>query len=166
MKIKLLLSFLAMAIMIFVMRWQGQTLVTEVSTRGIIDLEMARTLDRLQQLQTAWQWTDVQLNIILDFGFILAYTWFFTTSAISIKKRRDWTRIGSVFIALAYIAGLLDVVENSLMYLVFSNSIGAASLNLIFYCATAKFILIAVLIFYFLLSLPFMRKKKKALEAG
>lgn len=163
MKIKLLLSFLAMALMIFVMRWQGETLVTEVSPRGIIDLEFARTTERLQQLQAVWQWKDLQLNIFLDFIFISAYTWFFATSAIRVKKHWDWTRISLLFITLAYLAGMLDVVENIFMYIAFTNNIGASGLKFIFYCAKVKFILIAVLIFYLLISIPFMRKKKQQL---
>ena len=159
MKRKWLLSFFAMLLMIFVMRWQGQTLVTEVSPRGIIDLEFARTTARLQQLQQAWFLKDLQLNILLDFVFIGAYTFFFVNTAFHIKKGRDWTRIGYAFVWLAFVAGLLDVVENILMYLAFTKSVGASSLNLIYYCAMAKFSLIALLLLYFVISLFFRSKR-------
>lgn len=159
MKRKWLLSFFAMLLMIFVMRWQGQTLVTEVSPRGIIDLEFARTTARLQQLQQAWSLKDLQLNILLDFVFIGAYTFFFVTTAIRIKIGRDWPRIAYVFVWLAFVAGLLDVVENILMYLAFTNSVGAFSSNLIYYCALVKFSLIALLLLYFVISLFFRPKR-------
>ena len=159
MKRKWLLSFFAMLLMIFVMRWQGQTLVTEVSPRGIIDLEFARTTARLQQLQQAWSLKYLQLNILLDFVFIGAYTFFFVTTAIRIKKGRDWTRFGYAFVWLAFVAGLLDVVENILMYLAFTKSVGASSFNLIYYCALGKFNLIALLLLYFAISLFFRPKR-------
>ena len=86
MKRQVLLSFVFLLVMIIVMRWQGKSLVTPMSPYGILDLEFARTGERMQQLRLFWNAKDVFFNVYMDFLFIASYTWFFISACQFIKK--------------------------------------------------------------------------------
>ena len=87
MKLRLLASFLFTVAMILVMRWHGMKLKTPQSSRGIIDLEFAKTPERFHQLQLFWNREVVLSNIYLDFLFIGAYAWFFYISSKTVNNR-------------------------------------------------------------------------------
>ncbi|HZI00134.1 MAG TPA: hypothetical protein VEX63_03235, partial [Flavisolibacter sp.] len=74
---RFIIALLAVIFMFIVMRLQGQSLVSPASPLGILDLEFAKTEERLQQLLIFWNTKDIYTNIFLDFFFIAAYTWFF-----------------------------------------------------------------------------------------
>lgn len=142
------------------MRWQGQTLVNAVSPKGIIDLEFAKTSEKLIALKTGWIKKDVTTNIYLDFLFIISYTWFFILACLYIKKVAKASTISSVFITVAIVAGLLDVLENCLMLFTISHSNNARALEFTYYSALLKFVLIGILILYLLLSVSLLKRKK------
>jgi len=161
MKRKLLISFLVLILMIFLMRWQGNSLNTPQSKHGIVDLEFAKTGERLSQLRLFWNHSDVVENIFLDFLFIAAYTWFFVTACNFVKEKNPWLYWGKNFSGIAIAAGLFDVCENFLMLLVWNGRFGPGVLQIVYYCAAIKFILAAIVILYLLISIPFALKSKR-----
>ncbi len=142
------------------MRWQGQTLVNEISTKGILDIEFAKTSEKLSKLKAGWNKKDVITNIYLDFLFIISYTWFFILACLYIKKRTNAKTIASVFITIAVLAGVLDVIENCFMLFAMDHSKNAQALKFTYYAALLKFILIGILFIYFILSISFLSLKK------
>ncbi|HWJ92676.1 MAG TPA: hypothetical protein VNR87_16275 [Flavisolibacter sp.] len=161
MKRNLVISFACVIIMIIVMRILGHSLVTPVSARGIIDLEFARTEGRLNQLRVFWNPSDINNNIYVDFVFIAAYGWFFVTACLFIKSRTNWSKWSNSFSALALSAAFFDVCENFLMLLVLNGRFNASVLQIVFYCALIKFVLIGCVVLFILGSLPFALTKKQ-----
>lgn len=160
---KLLFAALATIAMMFVMRYQGAVLVTPQSPRGILDLEFADTPAKLQSLLLLWDHDSVKLNIGLDFLFIAAYASFFflltrQTASISTGFMR---KVGQVLSRLCWLAAILDVVENGLMWFSFEQYYSPNSLVLTYYCAFCKFVLVGLAILYLLLSVPAWVKQKK-----
>jgi hypothetical protein len=154
MKRRLFISFLILVIMVITMRQQGKSLLTPVSLKGIINLELAKTPERFHQLQLFWNSSDVISNIFLDFLFIAAYTWFFVNGCRFVKQKlklQDWS---DRFLSLAIAAAFFDVCENFLMLLVWNGRFGTAVLQIIFYCAVIKFLLIGLVALYLLITLP------------
>jgi len=155
MKRNLLISFLFLVVMIVVMRWQGNNLVTPHSARGIIGLEFAKTSERLAQLQLFWNHEAVLQNIYLDFLFIIAYTWFLMTACKAVKNKKS-----NLFSALAISAAAFDVLENFLMILIWNDRFDPRLLQAVFYCALINFILVALVIIFLAIALPLLLKRK------
>ncbi|MFM6954453.1 MAG: hypothetical protein ACKOWL_05660 [Sphingobacteriaceae bacterium] len=155
-----LLGALATAI---IMQTQGAGFKTDFTPLGIVSLELASSITQVQQILAVWNRQDVLLNIGLDFLFIPAYTFFFIQSLkITISKHTfTWLqKIGTKLLAVAYLAATLDVIENILML---SSSMGHYSASSV--CATAtvatmKFLCIACVLFYLILSLPVTIKQR------
>ena len=147
------------------MRWQGAALVTPSSPNGIVDLEFASTDEKLRHLRLFWDHDTVVDNIFLDVLFIIAYTWFFVTGCRFIKNRRQ-TKWNDWFIAIAFAAGLFDVLENLLMLLVWNGRFSAAALQIVFYAAAIKFILAGIIVIYLLISIPLLFKKTSQVQAA
>jgi len=155
MKRTLLFSFFSLLLMMFIMRWQGQSLITPSSSIGILDLEFAKTTVRLNQLLLFWNYNDIALNIYLDFVFIAAYTWFFITSCIYLKEKFPLVNWSDRFISMAIAAALFDVCENLVMLFIINGRFNPSfALQVVFYCALAKFILAGIVLLYILIMLP------------
>ena len=148
MKRNLLLSFLVLIAMLVVMRWQGSSLITPQSPKGIIDLEFAKTPGRFQQLQFFWNHETVLQNIYLNFLFIFAYTWFLVTACKAVNNSKS-----NLFSALAISAGAFDLLENFLMILVWNERFSPSVLQIVFYVAAIKFLFAVIVIGYLILSL-------------
>ena len=146
------------------MRWQGADLQNTVSLHGIVDLEFANTSQRLYELLSRWELSMVKMNIRLDFLFIVAYTLFFSIASESCAEKWPEKTVprqaGFFFARVAYVAGVLDIAENLLMLQSINGNFTGVSLQITFYCAVIKFLLLAVIIIYLLASLPFVIRKK------
>jgi hypothetical protein len=164
MKRKLLISFLVLVLMVIVMRWQGAALVTPASPRGIVDLEFANRAERLMQLRLFWDQDVVVTNIFLDFLLIAAYAWFFFTACSSVSKQNPLSKWSRHFAGLSMAAAFFDVCENFLMLLVWNERFSPVVLKIVLYCAAIKFILIALVILFLIVSflLGLARKKTPA----
>jgi hypothetical protein len=148
MKRNLLISFLLFVIMLVVLRWQGSELITPQSSKGILDLEFAKTGDRFRQLQLFWNHKTVLQNIYLDFLFIITYTWFLVTACKAVKNTKS-----NLFSGLAISAGAFDFLENFLMILVWNGRFAPSVLQVVYYAAAIKFLLVGIVIGYLILSL-------------
>lgn len=160
MKRQVLLSFVFLLVMIIVMRWQGKSLVTPVSPYGILDLEFARTGERMQQLRLFWNAKDVFFNVYMDFLFIASYTWFFISACQFIKKISNWKLWSNRFISIAIATACFDVAENFMMLLVYNGRFNPFVLQIVYVVAIIKFVLAAALILYILTALPFVMLQK------
>jgi hypothetical protein len=134
--------------MILVMRWQGSGLITPQSSKGILDLEFAKTAERFHQLQLFWNHETVLQNIYLDFLFIIIYTWFLFTACKVVNNVKS-----NLFSGLAISAAAFDVLENFLMILVWNGRFEPSLLQIVYYTAVIKFLLAGIVVGYLLLSL-------------
>lgn len=162
-KIKWRWSLLSVLVSGAIMQFQGRSLKTASNPIGIIDLELADTVAKLNGLMANWDVHIVRLNIWIDFLFIAAYTFFFIQSLrlLIVKHRIDWLqKAGKQLFAFAYIAASLDVVENILMLYSISGQYSASSVFSTAVVASCKFALIAVILLYLIgsLLLTFNRK--------
>lgn len=142
-------------IMIVVLRWQGKELMHPSTPSGILALEFANTPEKLTTVLAAWNKEVVQNNILLDFLFIIAYTWFFILGVA--KSTTQWTnrfmqQLGATGIRMAFLAGILDITENILMLQSIHGHYSASSLQLTWYCAAIKFIIVIILLLFMILT--------------
>jgi hypothetical protein len=162
MKRKLTLSAAASVVMFMALRIQGAALKTPVSKRAIVDLEFADTPQRVHELFGIWNIETVRCNIWIDFLFIIAYVSFLSMAAAATAekwKMKGMKKIGLLFSRLAFVAGLLDICENTFMLQTCTGNFTPVSLQLTFYCAAFKFIFAGAIILYLLISLPIAVKK-------
>lgn len=155
-KFKWFISFLFTIILILVIQYQGKSLKTEVSPRGIVDLEFAGTISRLQQLISRWDFWTVQLNILLDFLFIPSFTFFFIISIKILVDSLDFKlieKIGKTLIKFAFVVTLFDVLEDILMLFSIHGMNLKTGLPLTPYVAGIKFLIIAVILSFLIVCL-------------
>ena len=147
------------------MQFQGRSLKTALNPIGIIDLELADTVTELNAVLVNWDLNIVRLNIWIDFLFIAAYTFFFVQSLqIFIAKHRiHWLKqVGKRLIALAYLAAMLDVLENILMLFSISGYYSNSSVLITASTASLKFVVIGCILLYLIGSLLFSISRKYA----
>jgi len=154
----LLLSFVFLIGMILFTRWQGNSLVTPQSPKGIIDLEFAKTPGRFHQLQMFWNYKTVANIIYIDFLLIVAYTWFLVSACKAIKNNKS-----NIFSTLAFSAAAFDALENFLLILIWNGRFDTSVLHIVFYIAAIKFLLIAIVVGFIILSLFGLFKKETSL---
>lgn len=150
-------------LMILLLRWQGSELIVPATPSGILALEFANTPEKLNYVLSFWNKETVQINILLDFLFVIAYTWFFVVAVAESAakwKQRYMIQFGAISIRLAFLAGMLDTVENILMLQSIHGHYTISSLQLTWYCATIKFAIAIVLFLYVLLTAVFGLFKK------
>ncbi len=155
-KIKWRWSLLLVLLSGAIMQFQGRSLKTALNPIGIVDLELADTVSELNALLANWDTDVVRLNIWIDFLFIIAYTFFFIQSIrlILAKHHFNWLQqLGKKLIALAYLAAILDVIENLLMFASIMGHYTAGSLFATASIASLKFSIIAIILIYLIGSL-------------
>jgi hypothetical protein len=164
MKRNILPAAFATMLMILVMRWQGGSLISNDSPRAIVDLELAKTADRVKVLLMNWDLSFVRMNIWLDFIFIVTYVFFLSLAAY--KTAGKWpektllNRVGFILAKTAFAAGIFDIGENLFMLQTIAGNYTESSLQYTYYCAIIKFSLIVLILVYLLISLPVIFRKK------
>lgn len=137
------------------LRWQGASLYTNSTPRGIVDLEMAADGVRLQQLLQVWSKPVAEGNIYIDFLFIPAYASLIAGLCVwSSKQSRhpNLQRAGVVLAKAVWLAAALDVTENLLMLMSIQQVYSPLSLQLTVGIASLKFLLLAIAISYTLIT--------------
>ena len=160
---KLFAWFVLLLTMIVIMQWQGGSLVTHLSSDGILNLEFAHRLHRLRELKSVWTDNNVYTNIFLDFIFIFVYTRFFMECSRFISIHTGWVRTARSFGFLAVTAGILDVLENICMLLGWSL-LSETALVCAWYLAAAKFMLIFIVVLFILFSFGSIVFKRQHLK--
>jgi hypothetical protein len=148
---KLFAWFFLLITMIVIMQWQGRTLITYLSTHGILDLEFAHTIQRMRELKTVWTNGNVYTNLLLDFLFIFVYTRFFLECCRFVALRTGWERAALAIGYLALAAGILDVLENISLLVAWSQETEGL-VQAAYYFAALKFILVFIVIIFIVLS--------------
>lgn len=164
MKQKLLIAAFACVLMFAAIRWQGASLVTTVSSRGIVDLEMATQPRQITILLEAWDLSVVKMNIWIDFLFIVSYVAFLALASESVSskwKNQGMRMIGLTLARVAVVAGVLDIGENLLMLQTIAGNFTVVSLQMTHYFATIKFTLAAIVLIYLLISIPVSLRNTK-----
>ncbi len=149
--IYLLIAALFSLTMIIVLRWQGKELMHPSTPSGILALEFANTPEKLNAVVSVWNRESVKNNILLDFLFIIAYTWFFVIGVANSTQRwtsRGMQAFGATGIRMAFLAGILDITENILMLQSINGNYTLSSLQLTWYCAAIKFLIVAILLLF------------------
>src|SRR5690349_3362260 len=134
MKKNLILSLLAMVITQVLIRLQGMRLVTPQSSRGIIDLELARSPEHLFQLRLFWATTDVNQNIFLDFLFIASAVWFLIALARWVEGKKNRLVLGRLIRILTFSVALSDSMENLLMLMAWNGYTEPSVIGIVYYC--------------------------------
>jgi hypothetical protein len=132
MKKKWIFSLIGFVLATAIMQWQGASLKNAAAPGGILALEFARNSESLHALLLSWKSSDVWTNILLDFIYIPAYTFFFVAS-LRLAKAANYT------IVMASLAALFDLAENSLMLLSLAGHYSAYSLQTTALLAGLKF---------------------------
>jgi len=148
MKRNLLFSFLLLLLAVALLWWQNRNLITPQSPRGIIDFELARTAGHFRQLQFFWSHETVLQTLYLYFLFVIGYTWFLVTACKLLANKAS-----NLFSAISISAGAFNLLENFLMILVWSQRFDPSVLQMVFYAALIKFLLIIIVIGFIVLSL-------------
>lgn len=162
---KLLVAAFACILMMAALRWQGASLKTSASPKGIIELEMATQSRQVAVLMDTWDMSVVKMNIWIDFLFIVSYVAFLAlaSEAVSGKwKMQGMKIIGLTLARVAVVAGILDIGENLLMLQTIAGNFTVLSLQMTHYFATIKFTLAAIVLIYLMISIPVsIRNSKK-----
>jgi hypothetical protein len=157
-KTVVLLSFICTIVMMAVMMLQGAPLkINEISPRGIVSMELARTVTRATLIYQTWYPTLVDLainNTFIDFIFILCYgSFLFSSSYLMLKKNEGFIRkINKWICAAALVAPFFDVIENLLMFRTLSGHFSKEVIASTFFFASVKFFLAALTVFFVIFS--------------
>ena len=161
MRRQLYLSFTLFVFMLIIMRWQGATLISELTPKGILDLEFARTTSNLLEIQKVWKESDLKSNIYLDNLFIITYCWFLVVACLFIKYKLRWKKVAKIFIIATITAGVLDICENMLMLSAWYNSSTSSLLEAAYICALIKFLLIGLVLLFIIVGFSYGYYQKK-----
>lgn len=124
---------------------------------GIIGLEFAGSLGRVEEIQGEWGGHGeylARLSLWIDFAFMASYGAFFALAGVAVRGfaasrgLRKLAAVGVVAPACAVAAALFDVAENAIWLLVLGGHLGDPAPAIATGCASVKFGLIAVAILY------------------
>lgn len=130
-----------------IMQWQGAVLKSTSIPSGIIALEFAKDLEQLHFLIGHWQKEAVLINIALDFGYIIIYTYFFISFLKLLSRLLIDTKLSKFFQVLAigfWLATCCDIIENCCMLLSIGGIEKASILFLTRLMAIFKFAVILI----------------------
>lgn len=153
------IAFTLLIITALGMRPSSSCLLTATTPLAIVDLELAfnqATANSIKELWTSHQCSGTLsissnameaaiINIILDFAFIVSYTWFFVVLVV-LTRANDSLAMDKVTLLGCYAtlaAGLLDVIEN--IFMLIFLIVGEINSLLFAAPATIKFVTIALL---------------------
>ena len=128
---------------------------------GVISLELAFDTVQSNKIITAWTTAnvikDARINTAWDFLFIFFYTlfFFFCCKKLSAKfNEGNWKRNAGLFLSKAvFVSALLDVGENSGMFLTINGSGSNTVVLVTSICSAIKWGLVLLTIIYILVAL-------------
>jgi hypothetical protein len=148
--------FLAAAILyVFFMR----AMIRPLTSQDIIDLEIARTVDRAQMLMGYFRdsipskLVKLDLSVYLDFPFIVIYTGLIISGSRffgHLSGNDLIERASRFFLFIALAAGLADIIENLLLLQTIRGEMSELVVRMTYNMAVAKFSMIIIsLLFLF-----------------
>ena len=138
---------------------QGASLKNDVAPYNIVSLELAWNGARSQEIIDSWNITGLQdtakKQLHLDFAFIVFYPIFLSLSCAILSRHVSdmLTLIGVVLTWSALAAGILDVVENVLIFHMIESGVTNLVSRLTTLSAGLKFALIFSVFGYWFVSL-------------
>jgi hypothetical protein len=158
-------TFLAWTLILFaIFRPLGAPLTTSAAPAGIISFEFARTPENAQAMIASW---DARAQLIAAFGlgfdflFMPVYALALSLGALLAAGRHPgfFAKLGAWFGWGAFLAALLDAVENIGLWNSLLGNFDSAWPAISFWCATFKFGLILLGILYGLAGWLWPKKK-------
>lgn len=135
-------------ILLLQLRGLDSALLSPETPFGIVGYELAFTVTRAQRMLDAWRAIDaleaVRVSLGVDVAFLLAYPWFFRTSA-QLLRRNDGTgfdRLGSRLALWVLACTPLDLTENLVLWRMLETGVTASGVALAGTVATIKFLLV------------------------
>jgi hypothetical protein len=131
----------------------------------VIAFELAGTPAQMAKILDTWGEdgiADARLQTRLDFLFLIYYGNAVALGVMIAQRRRESTALASLGGPLAWgawIAALLDVVENVFLLRVLDGHLESPNPEIAYWCALVKFILLGLGIAYFLLGLLLPRHR-------
>lgn len=164
---KIIIACIATIIMIIVMRSLSQNLITDYSPNGIVSFELAKTVRDAKAIMIAVGIKPLQINVAVDFAFIVAYCIFLYLCCKALLNRYNkpgYKTIGFIFLELSVLVGVLDLVENIAMLITLGGYATNVSVNVSRWAAIAKFSIAALVIVYMVVAslLIYFTSRKKA----
>ena len=154
-------------ITILTMQYFNSYLVAPTSTMGIIDFELAKTVERSQEILDGWTpmaKTYAGLSLGFDFLFLLIYTLFISLIIHKLNVRvwayRKPYRIGEILIWSMFITAILDTVENVCLIKLLVGRMSYYWSSVAYFFAMAKFVLIGISIIYIIYNTFLLLTKK------
>ena len=129
----------------------------------IIKLELSPSLEQLESLlqnyndEQLW-W--LRLNTLLDFVFIVCYSSLFFFSLKGVLNRSLMLRRFTYFSFLAFLPGILDVIENAFILSFLKRQFDTPFYEVYYWFVHAKWFLVTVCIVLSLIELGLMLKEK------
>lgn len=139
-------SFILFLAFTILMQWQGSVLKQVAIPSGILALEFATDHQQVHFLLTYWTRHDLIMNIGLDFGYILTYTYFFISTlrfiSISFVHWHQLSQFYAFMGKLFWVAFVSDIIENLCMLNTISGTENSLVLRITMYMAIIKFLVI------------------------
>jgi hypothetical protein len=160
-KLQLPFFFIGTIIMIVVMARTGAALKTPATPKGILDLEFAYSIEKVNVVMNAWhQKPDniidnrsiARVNTYFDFIFIFFYSGFLFLACKRIARTTNtpFLNSGNKIAYAAITAGILDILENTGMLISLNGNISAAVSFLTTFFSAIKWILALIAVLYVL----------------
>ncbi len=164
MRKKILIALAASIAIFFILRWQGNTLITEKSPLGILSFELLNKKSVADELIQEIGKTTLRINIAIDFVFIVAYGFFFFLSCKALMnhfRSSGMKKIGFVFMELGVLVGVLDLCENITMLITIADYGSQISIDITRWLAIVKFTIAALVVLYLITSFLVTRFTKE-----
>jgi len=150
-----LAALLSTAIVFVGMSAANAPLKTAAAPSGIVSWELARTVERSQEMLASWDETTrlhAALGLGLDYLFMIAYGLALAMGCSLVARGQDGRlrHVGVLLTWGALLAALLDAVENYALIRLLLGSERELWTTLAFGCAAIKFALVAVGVVYVL----------------
>lgn len=164
---KIIIAAIATVIMIMVLRFFSNGLVTDYTPAGIVSFELAKNMKDAYAMMTAVGKKPLQINIAVDFAFIITYCLFLFLCCKELMnnyKSSIAKTIGLIFLELSVLVGVLDLVENIAMLITLGGHGSNISVGVSRWSAIIKFSLAALVILYILIATFYIKllSKKKS----
>jgi hypothetical protein len=155
--------------MFAVMSITGAPLKTSVAGQGIISFELAHTLHRAQAIMDAWtprQKMAAAYSLGIDYLFMLVYAFFlslfcFIRAETFRVVKPVWARLGWLLGWLQLSAGVLDALENYMLFRLLFSPPQEYFAQLAFWFASFKFVFVLAGIVYILAGYLFRNTEAK-----
>lgn len=148
---KIVYTTLLTSILFLILRWQGAAINSVQYPLGIINFELITNFNEAKLMIALVGKQTLQLNITIDFIFIVSYSMFFFYCCKAIMQYCTTSllkNIGFVFLEISVLVGVLDLIENIAMLITLGGYGSNTSVLITRLAALSKFALAAIIIGY------------------